>query len=700
MSEQRSSGVNQVQERRVAGVEQRSLIRARELDREEPVRCAVPLGTIDAGAMADVDPAGLLQMRGASWSVDWWIGAADRWHFPSQDATVVQSLVDSTPVVQTAMHVPGGEIIHRVFAVRASSDSAPDTVPATSTGEGSTTGTGPALDPDEAPRWDDSAVVVEVENRSSTPVALAFAFVPLGLSGPGEINELSVGGNTIWVDGEVAGVLSRPVSRRVVGPPGTASIRLDMTDDEDPEGTWAVPGQLAEGAYVVPLPHTAVVRLLIPRIVGRTGGSGNRWGRRRSNVGPVPGATWQAPTSEQISSGWSVHTRDAASITTPEPLLASLLKVAESHLLVASTDVFLDGDGVVPTALRNAQLVENLVTAGIDEPLGPIARALVDSERIGGSIRMPDRSDAVVALLHAAAPLMVGSRSEVWTEDLIGAVAKGIHRIGQGKGIVPGSAQDRPLDAALGGWSLTRSAAVALSRLAPALRFVDQPEVAESAELTAQRLWAEVGTLQVELSAKLSGLADLSSQRSLLWRAILERASVISGASTAVDGLMAFARVGNLGVLGSFVDADGNSVGDIAVDPAAIAARAGAVMDLVCAEGAEGPVILPSWSPHWFDKPVEANRVRTSWGLVSYAVRWHGERPAILWEIEPAVGASSMAAPVLTAPGLDPQWRASGWSGEALLSPVQVSDEVLAEIAERATPRLSVQLGMKKPKKG
>ncbi|MGB6058134.1 MAG: hypothetical protein WBF71_07700, partial [Microthrixaceae bacterium] len=678
MSEQRSSGPNQVQERRAVGVEQRSLIRARELDREEPVRCAVPLGTIDAGAIADIDQGGLVQMRGASWSVDWWIGAADRWHFPSQDATVVQSLVDSTPVVQTAMHVPGGEIVHRAFAVRANSDSAPDTVPAPPTGDESSTGVGPVSGPGETPRWDDSAVVIEVENRSSTPVALAFAFVPLELSGPGEINELAVGGNTVWVDGEVAGVLSRPVSRRVVGPPGTASIRLGMTDDEDPEGTWAVPGQVAEGAYVVPLPHTAVVRLLIPRIADRAVGSANRWGRRRSEARPVPGATWNAPTSEQISSGWSVHTRDAASITTPEPLLASLLKVAESHLLVASTDVFLDGDGVVPTALRNAELVENLVTAGIHEPLGPIARALVDSERMGGSIRMPDRSDAVVALLHAAAPLMVGPRSGAWTEDLIGAVAKGIHRVGQGKGLVSGIGAPRSkertstnptshgpsLDAALGDWALTRSAAVALARIAPALRSVDQPEVAESAELTAQRLWAQVGSQQVQLSARSLDPMNLSSQPSLIWRSIAARASVVSGVATAVDDLLAFSRVGNLGVVGSFADAHGNSVGEIAVDPAAIAARAGAVMDLLCAQGPDGPVILPSWSPHWFDKPVEVNRVRTAWGLVSYAVRWHGERPAILWEIEPGVGTSSTgsstAVPVLSAPGLDPHWRATG----------------------------------------
>lgn len=47
---------------------------------------------------------------------------------------------------------------------------------------------------------------------------------------------------------------------------------------------------------------------------------------------------------------------------------------------------------------------------------------------------------------------------------------------------------------------------------------------------------------------------------------------------------------------------------------------------------------------------------------VSYAVRWHGERPAVLWEVT--------GDPVeLTSPALDPAWRTSVTSGEALWPP-------------------------------
>ncbi len=55
----------------------------------------------------------------------------------------------------------------------------------------------------------------------------------------------------------------------------------------------------------------------------------------------------------------------------------------------------------------------------------------------------------------------------------------------------------------------------------------------------------------------------------------------------------------------------------------------------------------------------------TAAGRLSFAVRWHGERPALLWELEPRSGPVA-----LSAPGLDPSWTSSQSSGEALLAPV------------------------------
>ena len=76
---------------------------------------------------------------------------------------------------------------------------------------------------------------------------------------------------------------------------------------------------------------------------------------------------------------------------------------------------------------------------------------------------------------------------------------------------------------------------------------------------------------------------------------------------------------------------------------------------------ARGPVLLPEGMPAaWVGSNFEAH------GLVagpatslSYAVRWHGANPAVLWQVD--------GDPVeLTAPAVDPSWRTRDPSGEAL----------------------------------
>jgi hypothetical protein len=90
-----------------------------------------------------VDPRGLLEVRPRGWTLDWWIGAEDQWHVPASAPAgrVRQGLVRSAPVVETAVRVPGGEAVHRAYAVMA---------------------------PDEL-------AVVEVENASRVPFAVALA---------------------------------------------------------------------------------------------------------------------------------------------------------------------------------------------------------------------------------------------------------------------------------------------------------------------------------------------------------------------------------------------------------------------------------------------------------------------------------------------------------------------------------------------
>ena len=94
---------------------------------------------------------------------------------------------------------------------------------------------------------------------------------------------------------------------------------------------------------------------------------------------------------------------------------------------------------------------------------------------------------------------------------------------------------------------------------------------------------------------------------------------------------------------------------------------AAAVLDLVrrvvVRETAAGGLALATiFPPEWAGQPLEVHDAPTHHGRLSYALRWHGDRPALLWQCErPGV--------TLTVPGLDPSFSTAEQSGEALLAP-------------------------------
>ena len=88
---------------------------------------------------------------------------------------------------------------------------------------------------------------------------------------------------------------------------------------------------------------------------------------------------------------------------------------------------------------------------------------------------------------------------------------------------------------------------------------------------------------------------------------------------------------------------------------------------LAVADGPAGARIvrlLPTFSDAlraaWLGANLSAYQVPTLAGHVGFALRWHGERPALLWEAPLGV--------VVTCPGLDPDWSSSEPQGETLLA--------------------------------
>jgi hypothetical protein len=97
------------------------------------------VGALGARRLARVDDRGALRFDGCAVELDWWIGADDRWHRPDAEPAVRQARDGAAPSYETSMRVPGGDVRHRVWSIG-----------------------GPC-----------ECVVVEVENDSPVPVALA-----------------------------------------------------------------------------------------------------------------------------------------------------------------------------------------------------------------------------------------------------------------------------------------------------------------------------------------------------------------------------------------------------------------------------------------------------------------------------------------------------------------------------------------------
>jgi hypothetical protein len=70
--------------------------------------------------------------------------------------------------------------------------------------------------------------------------------------------------------------------------------------------------------------------------------------------------------------------------------------------------------------------------------------------------------------------------------------------------------------------------------------------------------------------------------------------------------------------------------------------------------------LLPGFRDEWLGEHLAVHDAPLRRGPLSFAVRWHGARPALLWEAPPGS--------VLRAPAIDPSWTSATAVGETLLA--------------------------------
>ena len=639
------------------------------------------VGNLASPWTAIVDPRGLVTPWVGGWSVDWWIGAEDRWHLPSREAAVRQSLVGTAPVVETAMRIPGGDAVQRTYAVPASAGDA--------FGE---------------------LVIMEVENQSAVPVALAFAIRPYnpdGLAGVGliELEEL-----TVFVDGRRALLLPRP-------PAGVAGCVLETGDCvhrvtagqatpgplelEDPEG-------LAQAAVVYPLPHGSTIRVAIPLPPQRPRGSrgGSRKHSRREPEPAVDTTRW--PGAGDVARGWQAHLRRGLRLDLPDPRLQAAVEANRADLLVfhTGTDItparwhagdasFLEAASMVVTldrfgftteaaevlrarpwrspgsdsgSLRNWEahagalwaIAEHHRLTGDSDLLGELIPAVREGVRfllghhVVASLPYEDGFWFVRSLVDGAsllrlagdvssaqeAELAAGQLREAITSSLDQAAAR------LGRTAMP-AAPDRAFDAGMIG-SLVACAPLGL--LPP-----DDPWVRGTLDVVRERFCLKdafydaldhtglVPALTLRIARCELESGDPKAWRRLRW--LLDAATPTFTWPEAIHP-----RLGG-GCLG-----DGHHGGGAA-------ALLGFVRQMLVRETPEGGIALATiLPPDWAGQPLEVHDAPTHYGRISYALRWHGDRPALLWQCErPGV--------TVTAPGIDRSFSSAEPSGEALLAP-------------------------------
>ncbi len=239
-------------------------------------RVGVLGGTRDAA----VDRRGVVSPRATTWELDWWIGADDRWRVPAREAAVRQQLVDGMPVVQTAMRVPGGDAVQRVYGV-----------PASDVGE---------------------VAVVEIANESPAPFVVAL--VVRGAAA------LDLDGACVWADGRSAIRTSRPPSRWAASVDG--STETTVTSGAASEGPFAHRqdrGARLVGAFLFPVAHRTSLRAVVT--LGTQG------------IGATePGAF---PDAAAVARGWRAQLDRGLRVELPDEPLQRAVDTARAATVLA-----------------------------------------------------------------------------------------------------------------------------------------------------------------------------------------------------------------------------------------------------------------------------------------------------------------------------------------------------------------------------
>ncbi|MBV8560051.1 MAG: hypothetical protein JO050_04720 [Acidimicrobiia bacterium] len=660
------------------------------------------VGNVGSPWEAIVDGRGLVTPWFDGWSLDWWVGADDRWHFPSREVSVRQRLIEAAPVVETVMRVPGGDAVQRVYAVQDAEELA----------------------------------VVEFENASNLPFALALAVRPYNPEGLAVVERIELVDRTVTVDGRPALLLPAEPAR-VAGSTfhGGDSMRIVT---EGRAGTTLpelrCEAGLAQAAFLFPLAHKGTLRVALP-LVSERRTRRRRLARRR--VERMPELPAALPSAASVARAWQAQTRRGLQLDLPDPSLNDAVEANRRYMLL-----FHDGPDITPGPstyhrfwFRDAAyMLTAMDRFGLHAEVAEVLHSYPGRQHVDGYFFSQRQEwDSNGAAIWALAEHWRHTRDEELLHATIQSVSKGVRWIERKR-----HSKRRRGDATLVG---LMPASVSAEHLGPfdyyywddfwSLRgLLDGSELLRAAgddrAANEAREWA--GGLRADLERSLELVAEGLGVRSIPAgpRRRPDPAMVGALVACAPLGLLPAddpAIVATLDAVREFClgDAFYQSIahtglgtyltlqlafveleqGDRrALDrlrwlqsaasptytwPEAIHPQLGGgcmgdghhgwaaadflsmVRNLLVRDVDTGLAMVSLLPEQWAGQPIDVRDAPTHYGQLSFAVRWHGDRPALLWELRPHPGVHGVT---LTAPGLDPAWSTADPQGDALLSPV------------------------------
>jgi hypothetical protein len=156
-------------------------------------------------------------------TMNWWVGADDGWHDPAADTTTRYRRPGVAPSYETAVRIPSGDLVQRVYAV------------ATPSGTG--------------------AIAIDFENASRAPCSVA-VFVDVGAAG-----RLRLRDNELTLDETRLLTFARPPRLWASGADVHDIVQSGRASASGPP-EWAAPSQVA---LLAPLPHRTVLRTALTR---------------------------------------------------------------------------------------------------------------------------------------------------------------------------------------------------------------------------------------------------------------------------------------------------------------------------------------------------------------------------------------------------------------------------------------------------